>query len=117
MCTNEMIIVKAKITLKTTEEGGRQTGFKSGFRPNHVFEMPEKGKSLRAYIGDIVFDDQELILPGETTIVTVRFMNVPEIEKYISVGQTWFINEGARTIAMGEILELTSLNHRVNAHF
>jgi translation elongation factor EF-Tu-like GTPase len=58
--------VKAKITMKTTEEGGRQSGFISGYRPNHVFEMPENLKNLRTYIGDIQFDDQDLIEPGET---------------------------------------------------
>ncbi len=64
--TDDLIIVKAKITMKTTEEGGRQSGFISGYRPNHVFEMPENLKNLRTYIGDIQFDDQDLIEPGET---------------------------------------------------
>lgn len=105
MRTDDLIIVKAKITMKMTEEGGRQSGFKSGYRPNHVFEMPDNLKNLRTYIGDIQFDDQDLIEPGETKIVTVRFLKVPEIEKYIMVGQKWFINEAARTLGVGEILE------------
>lgn len=105
MRTDDLIIVKAKITMKTTEEGGRQSGFKSGYRPNHVFEIPDNMKSLRTYIGDIQFDDQDLIEPGETKIVTVRFLKVPEIEKYITVGQKWFINEAVRTLGIGEILE------------
>lgn len=105
MRTDDLIIVKAKITMKTTEEGGRQSGFKSGYRPNHVFEMPDNLKSLRTYIGDIQFDGQDLIEPGETKIVTVRFLKVPEIEKYITVGQKWFINEAVRTLGIGEILE------------
>ncbi len=105
MRTDDLIIVKAKITMKTTEEGGRQSGFKSGYRPNHVFEMPDNLKDLRTYIGDIQFDDQDLIEPGETKIVTVRFLKVPEIEKYITVGQKWFINEAARSLGIGEILE------------
>jgi translation elongation factor EF-Tu-like GTPase len=105
MRTDDLVIVKAKITMKTTEEGGRQSGFKSGYRPNHVFEIPKNLKNLRTYIGDIQFDDQDLIEPGETKIVTVRFLKVPEIEKYILVGQKWFINEAARTLGIGEILE------------
>jgi len=105
MRTDDLIIVKAKITMKTAEEGGRQSGFKSGYRPNHVFEMPDNLKNLRTYIGDIQFDDQVLIEPGETKIVTVRFLKVPEIEKYIMVGQKWFINEAVRTLGVGEILE------------
>lgn len=92
--------------MKTTEEGGRQSGFKSGYRPNHVFELPNNLKNLKTHIGDIQFDDQELIEPGETKVVTVRFLKMPEVEKYISVGQKWFINEAARTLGFGEILEI-----------
>ena len=105
MREEDLIIVKAKITMKTTEEGGRQFGFKSGYRPNHVFEIPNDLKNLKAFIGDIQFDNQELIEPGETKVVTVRFLKVPEIEKYITVGRDWFINEGAKTLGFGKILE------------
>jgi translation elongation factor EF-Tu-like GTPase len=104
MLKDDLIIVKAKITMKATGDGGRIAGFKSGYRPNHVFELPSDLKKLHAYIGDIQFDDQELIEPGETKIVTVRFLKVPEIEKYINAGQKWFLNEGARTVGFGEIL-------------
>jgi translation elongation factor EF-Tu-like GTPase len=106
MITDDLIIVKATITMKTTENGGRMSGFKSGYRPNHVFELPAKLKGLRTYIGDIQFDNQELIEPGETKVVTVRFLKIPEIEKYITVGQNWFINEGSKTIGFGEISEI-----------
>jgi translation elongation factor EF-Tu-like GTPase len=105
MISNDLIIVKAKITMKTTDESGRQTGFKSGYRPNHVFEFPVNSQILRTYIGDIQFDDQELIEPGETKVVIVRFLKTPQVEKYIKVGQKWFINEGAITLGFGEILE------------
>ena len=106
MRTGDLIIVKAKITMKTTEEGGRQHGFKSGYRPNHVFELLDDLRNLKTYIGDIQFDDQELVKPGETKIVTVRFLRIPQVERYIKVGQKWFINEAARTLGFGEILEV-----------
>lgn len=106
MRTEDLIIVKAKITMKATEDGGRKSGFKSGYRPNHVFELPENLQNLHTYIGDIQFDDQELVEPGETKIVTVRFLKIPQIVKYINVGQKWFINEAARTLGFGEILEI-----------
>ena len=106
MRTDDLIIVKAKITMKTTEEGGRQFGFKSGYRPNHVFELPDDLRNLKTYIGDIQFDDQELIKPGETKIVKVRFLKVPQVEQFINIGQKCFINEAARTIGFGEILEI-----------
>ncbi len=106
MSTSDLIIVLAKISIKTTEEGGRETGFCNGYRPNHVFELPVHSNNLRTYIGDIQFKGQELIEPGDTKEVIVRFLKVPEIEKYIKVGQKWFINEAATTIGFGEILEI-----------
>ncbi|PSR54736.1 hypothetical protein AHMF7605_15090 [Adhaeribacter arboris] len=106
MRTDDLIIVKAKTTMKTTAEGGRQHGFKSGYRPNHVLELPDDLRNLTTYIGDIQFDDQELIEPGETKIVTVRFLKMPQVEKYIKVGQKWYINEAARKLGFGEILEV-----------
>lgn len=104
---DDLIIVKARISMKKTDEGGRKSGFLSGYRPNHVFEMPDDGLSkLITYIGDIIFEGQELIDPGENKIVTVRFLKHPAIAKYIKVGQKWFINEGARTLGFGEIIDI-----------
>lgn len=104
--TNDLIIVKAKIYLKTPEEGGRRAGIKSGYRPNHAFEQPKDIRNLHAYIGDIQFDDQEFIQPGETKTVTVRFLRNPIVEQYIKVGQKWFIYEVPRLVAEGEIIEV-----------
>lgn len=106
MTNNDLIIVKAKITMKTTEDGGRKSGFISGYRPNHVFELPDESQNLMTYIGDIVFEDGKLFEPGQTKIVTVRFLNTTLIEKYINVGQKWFINEASRTLGYGEIIEI-----------
>ena len=57
----------------TTKDGGRKTGFKSGYRPDHLFEIANNIKKLYAYMGDIQFDNQELIYSGEKKVVTVRF--------------------------------------------
>jgi len=100
-----LIIVKAKITMKTTDAGGRQSGFKSGYRPNHVFDLPVDLKNLKTFVGDILFDDQELIVPGENKIVTVRFLKMAEVEKYITLGRKWAISEAAKTVGFGEIVE------------
>jgi translation elongation factor EF-Tu-like GTPase len=102
----DLIIVKAKIHLKTTQEGGRKTPIKSVYRPNHVFVQPEDIKDIHTYIGVIHFDGQEAIQPGETKIVTVRFLRDPTVEKYIKVGQRWFIYEIPRLVAEGEIIEV-----------
>ena len=65
MINKDLIIIRAKITMKTTENGGRKSGFTSGYRPNHVFKLPDDLRNLRTYIGDILFDDEKLFQPGK----------------------------------------------------
>ena len=103
---NDLIIVKARIYLKTLEEGGRTTGIKCGYRPNHAFDQPKDIRNIKTYIGDIQFQDQEFINPRETKTVTVRFLRNPMIGQYIKVGQKWFIYEIPRLVAEGEVIEL-----------
>ena len=50
--------IKARLTIYSTDTGGRKTGIKTGYRPNHVFEY-EKGMFKQTYIGQITFDDKE----------------------------------------------------------
>lgn len=69
----ELISIKAKLTLKRTDEGGRQTGFISGYRPNHVFEYDSNSQLLNTFIGDIIFEGQRTIEPGETAEVPYAF--------------------------------------------
>lgn len=104
--TSALIHVKAILKMKPTEEGGRKTGFTNGYRPNHVFEY-ENGKMLEAYIGDIQFEGQELIMPGEEKVVTVRFHPNQKIENYLEIGQKLWIHEAAKCIGEAEILEIT----------
>ncbi len=99
-----LISVKAKLKLKTTEEGGRQTGFISGYRPNHVFEYDDNEQILQTFIGDIIFEDKPTFDPGEEREVTVRFLINQPIEKYLNKGRIWWIHEGQNQIGHAEIL-------------
>lgn len=100
----DLILVKTRLKMKTLAEGGRQTGFANGFRPNHVFEY-ENGRPSGTFIGDIRFEGREFIFPGEETIVTVRFLMAMPIEKYLFIGRRWWIHEGERCIAEAEMLD------------
>jgi hypothetical protein len=100
----ELLNIKAKLKLKSTEEGGRQTGFISGYRPNHVFEKNDNGQLLQTYIGEIIFEGKPTIEPGEEREVVVRFLINQPIEKYLEKGRIWWINEGARQIGQAEII-------------
>lgn len=103
--TEQLIHVRAKLTMKPTSEGGRETGFISGYRPNHVFEYKNE-KLVNTIIGDIQFDHKKLIMPGETNEVTVRFLFHMPIEKYLNIGRKWWIHEGEKVIGEAEILEV-----------
>ncbi|MCK6607702.1 MULTISPECIES: hypothetical protein [Flavobacterium] len=101
---NELIPIKAKIKIIRTEDGGRKTGFISGYRPNHVFEYGKKGELNNTFIGDIIFEGQSTIEPGEEKEVTVRFLINQPIEKYLNKGQVWWIHEGPNLIGEAEVL-------------
>jgi hypothetical protein len=101
----DVIRLKAKLKLKTTEEGGRSRGFISGYRPQHIFEI-HTDQPILTFIGDIVFDDQPTIEPGEEKIVTVRFLFEQPIDQYLHIGRKWWMREGGNIIAEAEIIEL-----------
>lgn len=103
--SGDLLTIQAKIKLKTTEEGGRKTGFISGYRPHHVFEKKDGIPDLfNTYIGDISFDGKPTIDPGEERLVTVRFLHCQPIERYLYKGQIWWIYEGSSEVGEAEIL-------------
>lgn len=102
----DSILAKAHITLTRTEDGGRSPHMLPGFRPQHVFEMPESGLGMKTYIGEILFEDKESIAPGDSALVHVRFLAAPQIVRYMRPGQKWFMFEAGKNIAFGEILEI-----------
>jgi translation elongation factor EF-Tu-like GTPase len=97
--------VKARLRLISIEEGGRQYPIISGFRPTHVFEYEENVR-LKTAIGEIQFDDFELMYPGEEKKVRVVFLRQPHNEQYLTVGRIWRIQEAGKLIGIGEILEV-----------
>lgn len=101
----DVIVVNARLQLLSTEEGGRQFAILTGYRPNHAFE--ERGTaSFRTYIGEIQFDDQEAIRPGEERNVIVYFLRTGDITNLLTPGRKWWIYEGQRLVGQGEIISL-----------
>ena len=105
MNNSGIVTIKAKLRLKTTEEGGRQFGIKTGYRPNHVFDYTKKDNLIITFIGEITFD-KEWVQLGDEEIVTVTFIHDQLIDKYLKVGQKWWIHEGRRLVGEAEILEV-----------
>ncbi|HLP10435.1 MAG TPA: hypothetical protein VK177_00785 [Flavobacteriales bacterium] len=104
---NGLLVVKAKLKLLSTEEGGRKTPFKTGYRPNHVFEYFDS-KFKESWIGDVVLDT-ELMYPGEERIVTIRFLADSPIEKYMNIGRKWWIHEVHHRIGEAEIVSIEKI--------
>ena len=100
---NRFLPVKARIKLKTEEEGGRTRGIIKGYRPNHVFEYNKEGKLEEAFAGDIVFKG-EPIEPGEEREVLVRFLINQPVERYLDKGRVWFLHEGPVCIGHAELI-------------
>ena len=103
---SDTIDIKAKLTLYPTEQGGRKTGIKTNYRPNHVFEYRENSSDfVTTYIGQIEFE-KELILPSEIENVKVRFLKHQNIADLIEKGRIWWIYEGPNKIGEAEITEI-----------
>lgn len=103
--TEHLIHVQAKVWMKSAEEGGRETGFPSGFKCTHVFEY-EEGKMLHSFTGDIQLEHTDLFIPGDSHEVRVRFLFHHPIEKYLQIGRKWWIHEGEKLIGEGIILAI-----------
>jgi translation elongation factor EF-Tu-like GTPase len=104
----ESIYITAKLTLYSTDKGGRKTGIRTGYRPNHVFEYDNKGSFKQTYIGQINFDDGKWIMPGETDEVTVEFLNLFDIAKFLTIGRKWWIHEGNNKLGEAVIIDIKS---------
>ena len=99
------IMVKANINFLSTEEGGRQTPLfgSTAFRPNHNFG----GSSNRHYyIGQVQFDKDDVISPGDSRVVDVVFLNVRGLRELLAIGATWRIQEGSILIGTGKVLDV-----------
>jgi translation elongation factor EF-Tu-like GTPase len=103
----DTINVKAQLTLYPTEKGGRKTGIKTGYRPNHVFEYKENGTEFKAgYMGKVTFNENEILKPNQTKIVIVEFISEQNLEKYIEIGKIWWIHEGGKKVGEAKINEV-----------
>jgi translation elongation factor EF-Tu-like GTPase len=103
---SDIINIKAKLTLHTKENGGRESGIETGYRPNHVMEyLPNSNDFPTTYIGQRDFD-KDRIYPGETENVKIMFLRHQNIKELLKKGRVWWFNEGARKIGEAGVLEI-----------
>jgi translation elongation factor EF-Tu-like GTPase len=97
------VMVRAKIDLIKTEDGGRAHPVHSKHRPNHILADELDGYTR---IGVIIIEDDEVILPGTSREVVIEFLIEDKIKAKLRPGFRWNINEGSRLIGTGTVLEL-----------
>jgi hypothetical protein len=102
--SQNLIYVRAKLRLKTTEKGGREYGIKSGYRPNHVFEYKENGELKETFIGDIQFPNLQFLDLGKEYEVMIRFPLVQRIERFMDKERKWWIYEETNQIGEAQII-------------
>ena len=98
--------IKSNLRLIESENGGRKTSIRNGYRPDHVFEHEESGIVKYAFIGDIQLGDIEELNPGEQAKVKVRFLTHQPIEQHLKIGNKWSIHDGSKKVGTCEILNI-----------
>lgn len=91
-------VFNAEIVALKKEEGGRHTGFVSGYRPQFYFRTTD-------VTGTITLENGvEMVLPGDNAQIKVELIASIAVEK----GSKFSIREGGRTIGAGTVTQVIS---------
>jgi hypothetical protein len=88
----------ATLTYKASEQGGRRTAAKTGYRPQVKFDFDEMQTS-----GQQTFIDRELVFPGETVEAVIKILSVDHFENKLNEKMEFEFREGATVIGTGII--------------
>ncbi len=88
----------AKLTYKTTEQGGRKTPAKTGYRPQVKFDFEEMQTS-----GQQTFINRELVFPGDTVEAEIKILSVDHFANRLTEKMQFEFREGATVIGTGII--------------
>ena len=95
------LIVKARIFLLPTEQGGKSNPVGCRYRPNHNFGDAE---NRHFFIGQVELREGELLHPGETKDLLIRFFDVRGLREMLVPGAKWRIQEGSMLVATAEVI-------------
>ncbi|MGN6691885.1 MAG: hypothetical protein ACTHJU_13175 [Sphingopyxis sp.] len=106
--TDDQVRVRAAIQFLSTEEGGRSSPLLGGgsYSPNHNFFGPDDREMCMGFID---LPEGQQVAPGDTIQTEMTLWIYPAVKPEISVGRQWRIQEGARLVAVGTILEVLDL--------
>jgi translation elongation factor EF-Tu-like GTPase len=91
----------ARLSYRTSEEGGRSGPAKSGYHPQVKFEFSEVQTSTAQF-----FRDKEWIYPGDVVVAEMQMAGREYFAGKLEVGMRFEVREGSRVTALGEILEI-----------
>jgi elongation factor Tu len=87
---------KAEAYILSKDEGGRHTGFGSGYRPQFYIKTAD-------ITGEVILPEgTQLVMPGDNVSVSVKLVTPIALEK----GFTFAIREGGKTVGAGIITEI-----------
>jgi len=102
----------ARLTYRTTEDGGRANPAASGYKPGIRFPFdPMQTSGLQVFIG------QDMVRPGETVEAEIAIVSVEHFAGKLYDGLAFDFLEGPLIIGTGVILRILnpSLRRRANA--
>jgi len=93
---NTSIAFKGSVYLLSPEDGGREKGFKTGYRPQFFFRTAD-------VTGDITLpSDVEIAVPGDNLEIETRLILPLALNK----GDSFSIREGGKTVGHGIVSEI-----------
>jgi elongation factor Tu len=91
-----LVEFKAEVYILSKDEGGRHTGFGSGYKPQFYIRTAD-------VTGEVILPEgTQLVMPGDNVSVSVKLMTPVAIEPQM----TFAIREGGRTVGAGIITEV-----------
>jgi len=99
----ERISVRANVRLLPASEGGRTSAIRGSYRPNHNFLGPDNRNMT---IGFIDLPEGMELCPGESIDLPIVFWNWPGLKDQIYPGRVWRIQEGAKLVGIGTVIEV-----------
>ena len=91
----------ARLTYRTTAEGGRIGPAKSGYHPQVKFDFSDIQTTTAQF-----FRDKKWIFPGDVVVAEMQMVGREHFAGQLEVGMRFEVREGSRVTALGEILEI-----------
>jgi elongation factor Tu len=86
---------KARVYMFTREEGGRNTAFLSGYRPQFYFRTTD-------VTGMATLPDRQMVMPGDNVTLEIELI----LPVALANGLRFAIREGGRSVGVGVVTEL-----------